>query len=338
MKGKILSGLSLIVWLGNSMATESRAPTVAFEDANKGLNVSLFSAVRGQLLEQGEPLEGIKVERSYHFTWAGKDYKEVTYTDKQGKFYFDEAVKFMLFGRVLPHEPVIPQKISIYHRDASKAIDIWQHSKRNYNTMGEMNGLDKYISRASEEQMTDVMWSYTQGEIALKCDLNNIRDDNNDHAELQYASNYTAVFSLCELQLPYQVAVDHAKQLIEQKKPKILQALALYLVNGTAVFNVLREERFRGFQDLGFVSIESIRLYDRLELQNHLEDYASNSLSISLSGEVILQMKNSQQQPVRVRLWLNHGVFRIDPQGVRFTSDYHSLVFNEFNIDAETPP
>ncbi|UZE97475.1 transthyretin-like family protein [Alkalimarinus alittae] len=320
------------------MAAEKIAPSLNFKDANKGLNVSLFSAVRGQLSKQGKPLEGVKVERSYHFTWANKDYKDKTYTDEQGRFYFSEAVKFMLFGRLLPHETVIPQTITAFPEDTPQPIDVWLNSKRNYRTMGELSGLDEYMIRTNAEHVTPVMNAYTQGEIALQCDLSNITQDNGDEADVQYVTPYTAVKSPCNLQLPYQTAVNQAKEIIQQQQPKILHALALYLANSPTAFNPLQEDRFKNFQDLSFESIDLINLYDHLELQNHLQDYGSNHVSVALSGEIILNMKNPQEETVKIRMWLNHGFFRVTPKSITFLSDDHALNFNEFNIDANNAP
>lgn len=340
MKRKVIFGLSLIFWLGNSMATDSKAPSLNFKEANKGFSVSLFSTVKGQLLQQGKPLEGAKVERTYHFTWANKDYKDETYTDEQGRFYFSESVKWMLLGHVLPHEPVIPQKITVFQQGGAHPVDIWLKTKRNYRTMGELSGLDKYIALSSTEQMTPVMKAYTQGEIALKCDLSHIAQDQNDGLELQYVTSQNAVQSPCELQFPYQTAVDQAKTIIDQQQAQIIQALELYLAHSSMIFNALQEDRFKDFQYLSFDSIESINLYDHLELHNHLQDYASSRYSIALDGEIILNMINSQKDPVKIRMWLSRGIFRVGSgsQNVEFLSDDHSLSFNEFNIDAHNAP
>lgn len=61
--------------------------------------VILFSAVDGQMLNHGKPAAGLKIERSY--SWNAEDdqpkpgdqvlHKDVTVTDKAGRFHFDEV-------------------------------------------------------------------------------------------------------------------------------------------------------------------------------------------------------------------------------------------------------
>lgn len=316
------------------MATEVKSK-IQFKNANRGPIVSLFSAVEGRLTNNGQAAAGIKVERKYNFGWVDKDFSDNTYTDENGRYEFAEATKFMLLGSILPHEAVIPQKIMIYPKAGAQGLEIWHHVKRNYDTMGELDGLAFYVEHTAVEQQSAVMKAYAQGKLSLSCDLATVKPLDSDDFEFQNVNSFTAVISAADLQLPYQQKINRAKVLVTEQQAQIKQALAEHLRQEPKALASLKEERFKGYQNLTFVAVESISLYDHYELEGSEQDYASDNLTLQLGGEVILQMKNSQEQQVRIRMWLSYAPVRIDAQGVKFLDRHHTLVFNEFNINAD---
>lgn len=306
-----------------------------FKNANRGPFVSLFSAVNGQILKNGQPVAGIKIERSYNFGWVDKNHIETTSSDHQGRYSFKEATKWMLLGSLLPHEAVIPQKILIYPEANKEGIEIWHHVKRNYDTMGELSGLLPYIKQTPTNKLTPVMHGFIQGELRLECDLATLRPITLDEFEFQSVNAYTSVLSASDLKLPYQVAIDHTKDYIKNNPQQIQSALHDYLKSTHSTFDALKEERLSAYSDLSYVNIESIDLYDRIELINSDANIHQSQKTVELGGEIIMQMKNSKDEIVRIRVWLSDAHFQIDQQDVVFLANYNALVFNEFNIDAE---
>lgn len=306
-----------------------------FKNANRGPFISLFSAVEGAILDNGKPIVGVKVERSYHFTWIGKDFSDSTITDDQGQYAFNEATTWMLLGSIFPHEPVIPQEIKIYPKANKEDISIWQNSKRNYDTMGELDGLQPYLEQTSAKDLTPVMQGFINGKLRLDCDLTNISSLSDNDIEFQSVNSSNALISACDLQLPYQVALNQSKRLVTKNKEYVQTALHTYLTENASAFKALQEERLSAYSDLNYVNIESIELYDRIELINSDANIHQSQKTVELGGEIIMQMKNSKDEIVRIRVWLSDAHFQIDQQNVVFLANYNALVFNEFNIDAE---
>lgn len=105
-----------------------------------GLTKVMFSEVQGVILKDGKPVSGALVTRE--FTWAWNDYsqKDQFTTDSTGKFKFPLASRFSLATSLLPHEPVIKQKITIQHE--GKEYLAWRYFKHDYNKNDELAGKD----------------------------------------------------------------------------------------------------------------------------------------------------------------------------------------------------
>lgn len=96
----------------------------------------MFSAVTGQVLQNGKPLAGVKVVRQYTWAWNDKKVVEEVVTDAAGSFSFKQASQSSLLTSIVPHEPVIYQTIHIFHND--KKYVGWRHTKHNYDSEGEL--------------------------------------------------------------------------------------------------------------------------------------------------------------------------------------------------------
>lgn len=100
--------------------------------------MSLFTEVVGVVLDHGKPVADAEVERVYNWGWKDKTVSVKTTTDADGRFRFDEVVESSFSGSLLPHEPVIVQKIFI--RTGGQEYKAWTYTKHNYEPGGERMG------------------------------------------------------------------------------------------------------------------------------------------------------------------------------------------------------
>jgi hypothetical protein len=98
----------------------------------------MFSQVQGVVVKNGKPVSGASVMRE--FEWAWNDIRETdkTTTDGEGKFSFLLITRLSIMTSIMPHEPVIFQKITIVHDD--KKYLAWSYFKHNYDNNGEVDG------------------------------------------------------------------------------------------------------------------------------------------------------------------------------------------------------
>jgi hypothetical protein len=100
--------------------------------------VFLFSEVEGVVVHRGQPVAGATVERSYHWGWKDQTFSSTVATDASGRFSFPEDSRSSMGGSLLPHEPLITQKILIRHD--GRQYEAWIFTKRNYDQNGELKG------------------------------------------------------------------------------------------------------------------------------------------------------------------------------------------------------
>lgn len=99
----------------------------------------VFSKVEGVVLEDGNPVQGAKVERYYK--WGGgsnRPIRNMVKTDKQGKFNFPATYEYSIIASIFPIQPSINQKIIIQYQ--SKSYEAYLFWKNNYQENGELDG------------------------------------------------------------------------------------------------------------------------------------------------------------------------------------------------------
>jgi hypothetical protein len=99
----------------------------------------LFSEVHGTVLKDGVPVEGAEI--SQEVVWSdNKD--EVpprhTLSDKGGRFSFSVVERNPGVTRLVPHQPVILQKLLIRYDGVEYTA--WRHTKNSYDENSELDG------------------------------------------------------------------------------------------------------------------------------------------------------------------------------------------------------
>ena len=113
-------------------------PLVVPPETQTMASMCLFSEVRGVVLDHGQPVAGATLERSWFWHWKDSRGADATTTDASGAFHFPAVYGSSLFGLVLPHEPVIEQKILIQR--SGRTWRAWVFAKGEYNENGELGG------------------------------------------------------------------------------------------------------------------------------------------------------------------------------------------------------
>lgn len=108
------------------------------DEANAMGKMCLFSAVRGVVLDHGQPVKGASIERSYKWMWNDQTGNDETTTDAQGAFSLPVIWGQSLFGSLMPHEPNVRQTILIKY--AGKSYEAWLFNKGEYAENGELKG------------------------------------------------------------------------------------------------------------------------------------------------------------------------------------------------------
>lgn len=98
----------------------------------------LFSEVHGTVLLNGQPVQGVEVEQDYHWHWGKQKRTTTVTTDAQGRFHFAEVTGTSWTAGLLPHEPVIVQRLTLRYQ--GKEHTGWFMAKHNYDRRGEVKG------------------------------------------------------------------------------------------------------------------------------------------------------------------------------------------------------
>lgn len=99
----------------------------------------LFSEVHGTVLKEGKPVEGAELTQTV--VWSdNKDEIPAQHavTDAQGAFSFPIIERKAGLLRIVPHQPVMLQKIIISYQGTEYTA--WRHTKDSYDHNSEMDG------------------------------------------------------------------------------------------------------------------------------------------------------------------------------------------------------
>ncbi len=125
--------LALGAWPGDAMA-----------------KMVIFSAVQGQVLLQGAPVAGAEIRREFHWAWTSENGGDKTTADQDGRFVLPSIERRSLLGSLLPHEPVIKQRIVVRH--GGQRYEVWLNFKHDYEHHSENAGRPvKVVCRLESE-------------------------------------------------------------------------------------------------------------------------------------------------------------------------------------------
>ncbi len=99
----------------------------------------LFSEVHGTVLKDGVPVEGAQVRQEV--VWSdnkGEIPARETISDRNGRFSFFAVERNAGALRVVPHQPVILQKLTIRYNGVD--YPAWRHTKNSYGENSELDG------------------------------------------------------------------------------------------------------------------------------------------------------------------------------------------------------
>lgn len=120
--------------------------------ANAMGKMCLFSAVKGVVLDHGQPVEGATIERTYKWAWKDQSGGDQTATDARGEFALPTIWGHSLFGSFLPHEPVVDETILIHH--AGRTYKAWMYTRGNYEENSELGGRPIVLRCRLEAELT----------------------------------------------------------------------------------------------------------------------------------------------------------------------------------------
>ncbi|HEX7690446.1 MAG TPA: DUF6795 domain-containing protein [Burkholderiaceae bacterium] len=129
--------------------------------------VVIWSAMKGRVLMNGQPVVGAVLTREYFWHWPNQKGSDRAKTNAAGEFSFPAIERRMILGMVLPHEPVIEQEMTIEHNGSS--YQAWAHFKRDYEPNDENNGHPIDVTcRLGEERAR-------HGLVMGLCEFNEVR-------------------------------------------------------------------------------------------------------------------------------------------------------------------
>lgn len=96
----------------------------------------VFSAVSGRVVQNGKPVAGAVVERT--FEWQEEKSTDRATTAPDGSFNLPKIERGSFLSSLLPSEPFTEQTIVIRHE--GREYKAWYFVKRNYRENGELAG------------------------------------------------------------------------------------------------------------------------------------------------------------------------------------------------------
>jgi len=99
----------------------------------------LFSEVHGAVLKDGNPVAGAEVVQKVVWSDNADEIPlQHAVTDPKGAFQFPVITRRSVLLQLLPHQPVMVQKIVIRYGGAE--YEAWRHTKEDYELNSELDG------------------------------------------------------------------------------------------------------------------------------------------------------------------------------------------------------
>lgn len=104
-----------------------------------GKPIVLCSPFSGTAITQdGEPVPGVVIKRSWVWGWNDNSGLDETVTDANGKFSFPIVTGSSFVASFIPHQPDVKQVITA--NNGGTELKIWSASKTNYTLNSELDG------------------------------------------------------------------------------------------------------------------------------------------------------------------------------------------------------
>lgn len=105
-----------------------------------GTTLVLASELEGRLLdgEDGRPVSGVTITRTWSWAWTSRDGLDQTVTDAEGRFRFEEVLGRSLTAKFIPHEPGVRQELTAELPGGN--LTLLSLQKSNYDEHGELGG------------------------------------------------------------------------------------------------------------------------------------------------------------------------------------------------------
>jgi len=127
-----------VSWQGAASTLGAMAAGVALLYFSPLAKVVLWSPMRGRVLLNGVPAAGAVLVRKYFWHWPDQPGTDSTIADANGEFAFPTISGRMLLGKILPHEPMIEQSMTIQYQGAVHRA--WGYFSHSYGLNGENGG------------------------------------------------------------------------------------------------------------------------------------------------------------------------------------------------------
>lgn len=104
-----------------------------------GKEYVLCSRFKGKLVDDaGQPVAGVRIERTWRWTWTKESGSDHATTDKDGLFALPRVTGRSFSAGLFMHEPVVGQEITALGPDGS--VVLWSYVKRDYDDNSELGG------------------------------------------------------------------------------------------------------------------------------------------------------------------------------------------------------
>ncbi len=297
---------------------------------NKG-EVTLFSEFRGQITLEGEPLQGVKLTRTYPEVGSTSETSETIYTDSDGNYHFKEVTGKLGIMRFLPHEAVIHQKIEAEYNNETYLI--WYTCKRNYEDLGELKYL-KFNPILNEAMAL----AYNNGYILVNADLSS-----KEEIIQKVNSDILGFISITDLDFPYETSLKEYGELLDNREHEFAVEISNWfnnrpnyfdrLTDGTETISEIEREDLIPYFGAKIESVDHVEYSGYVKLEYYEEDYNTESQRLTVNGAIILNLINPEGEKFQGRVWLSDSIFKVNSNKIELLARDHYFIINSANID-----